>query len=524
MRRHLLPALLLAALTTTLLLATGCADERTAEQRSGKLVYGFDENMKTFDPAHQVYAQESTIIHLVLETLVRWSDDLVLEPWLAESWEVNEDCSKWTFHLRPDVRFHDGTPLTSAAFKSQFERLMDPETAATRANRLVDIGSIEAPDDLTLVFNLANPNCVFAELLASTWAAVYSPAAFEKYGADIARNPVGTGPFTFVSWDQTKMEIALEKNPDYWRGDVIAIERLDLVQVKENTTRLTLLEQGMIDVGKVSAEHVPVARGNPDVQLMSAPYLAIVYIGFNCQRPPFDDVRVRQACNYAVNKQDMIEFVFFGVGEPAKGPFPTVLPAFNDEIEYYDYNPEKARALLKEAGYENGVDVVMWTQETGSYRKISEATVGYLKEVGVNVEMVVYDNGVYWDKFDEYMPITGERYPLKDGCYDMYVGGWAGGEAPQYFLEPLFMGGSYSNASFYDVPEVNRLLMEVKNYPDPADRDAAFKRLQEIIVGDAPWIFGYYSQQNVGVRNRVKGFKVNTSGWLRLEGVTLEDE
>jgi peptide/nickel transport system substrate-binding protein len=515
---RVLSALAAVALLT---LVAACAQERTAAEKEGTLIYGFSDNFKTWDPAKQVFAQETAIMHLVYEPMVRWGPNLTIEPYLAESWEVSDDCTLWTFHLRQGIRFHDGTMLTSAAIKSQLDRIMDPDVAATRAHMMVDVERIETPDDHTVRFQLSNANCMFVELMSSAFASVYSPKAFETYGADIAQHPVGTGAFIFESWDQARMRLVFRRNPDYWRGDIIKFDRLEFHQVREATTRLTLLEQDRIDMASIAQEHVQVARRNPSITVQSTPYLSIVYIGFNTQKPPFDDVRVRQACNYAVNKQHMIDYVFFGVGTPARGPLPDVLPAFNDEVRRYDYDPDRARALLAEAGHPNGLRVNLWTMETGSYRKVAEATVGYLREIGVHVNMIVYDEGVYWDKFDEYLTPTGQQHPTRDGAYDMYIGGWVGGEAPQQFLEPLFQSRSLNNVSFYSNPEVDRLLVTAKNEPDPAIRTGHFKTIQALVVEDAPWIFAYHGQNNVGISPRVQGFRVHPSGRLFFDNVRL---
>lgn len=505
-------------------LSSGCLEKRGEEELKDTLIYGFSENFKTFDPARQVYAQETAIIHQVLEPLARWNNELEIEPCLATSWETPDDCRTWIFDLRKDVTFHDGTPFTSEAVKTHFLRILDPKTAATRAHLISDVESIETPDPYTVIFNLSSPNCIFVERLTAAFASIVSPAALEKYGKDIASHPVGTGPFILESWNEATMHLKFRRNPAHWRAEDFLLERVEMRQIRENTTRLILLEQGVLDMCSVSSEHVNVARRNPNIELKSVPYLAIVYIGFNCQKPPFDDPRVRRACNHAVNKEDIIKYMFFGVGEPAKGPLPEVLPAFNDELDYYEYDPDKARQLLEEANYPFDYEAQFWTKEVGSYNKLAQAVVEYLRKVGINAQLRVYDNGVYWDKFDEYMPESGERFPTKEGVYDMYVGGWAGGEAAHGFLEPLFKGRSYSNSSFYDVPGVNRLLDEYKYYPDEEDRERVYKEIQRIIVEDAPWIFAYFSQINTGTRHRVKNFEENPSGRLFFEGVSVDDE
>lgn len=512
-----------------LLIATfaGCADRRSAEEKRSTLVYGYGDPFKSFDPARQVYSQETVIMNQVLEGLVRWNNDLVLEGHLATDWATNDGCRTWEFNLRPGVVFHDGTPFDSTAVRLHFERILDPATAATRRKLIEDLLWVETPEPLRVIFHLQAPNCIFPERLASAFAYIPSPASIAAHNdtnprtrRELGLHPIGTGPFRFVDWEPD-VRIRLARWEQYWNRDLIHVEQLHFVPVREHTTRLILLEQGRLDMAPIFFAHKRVADRTEDIEVQSIPQLAIVYIGFNTQKPPFSDPRVRRAANYAINKDDIVKYGFFGAGSPAKGPLPHVLPDFNADIEYYDYNPERARALLTEAGYPQGIRVTMWTQETGTYRIASDAIIEQLRQVGIRVNVNVLDNAVYWDKFDEFLKNDGTIFPTKEGVYDMFVGGWVGGEVAHGYLEPLFKGGSYSNATFYDNPVVNAGLVEFKALPDEEDRRAVYRRLQKVIVEDAPWIFTLHMNLNIGVRRHVKGFRINPSGRLFFEGVRL---
>jgi len=205
------------------------------------------------------------------------------------------------------------------------------------------------------------------------------------------------------------------------------------------------------------------------------------------------------------------------------GPLPPNMPAFNPEVNPYAYDPEKARALLAEAGYPNRFDCVLWTMESGSFRLVAEATVEYLRQAGVRARMVMYDPATYWDKFDEYLTADGREFPTKEGVFDMYLGGWTGGEMAHEFLDPLFRGGSYSNSSFYDNPRVNALLDTYPTLLDPEEHNRVYRELQAILVDDAPWIFASHWELSVGIRKRVKGYRINPAGRYFFEGVRLED-
>ncbi|MCC5877729.1 MAG: hypothetical protein JJU11_16025 [Candidatus Sumerlaeia bacterium] len=492
------------------------------------LVFGYGDNFLTFDPARQIYAQETVIMLQVLEPLVRWNNDLVMEGVLATDWYSEDGCVTWVFELRPGVFFHDGTPFTADAVKIHFDRILDPETASTRRRLIEDIVNIEVVDDLTVVFNLEAPNCIFPERLTSAFATIPSPEAIARHyhpdpsrRLDLGRNPVGTGPFMLVDW-VPDVVIQMERNPTYWNLEEIHLENLEFWPIRENTTRLILLEQGVLDMATVSFAQVNVAKNSDQVSLQTSPYLSIVYIGFNTQNGPFKDKRVRQAANYAINQEEMVEYVFFGVGEPANSVLPSVLPDYNPNVRKYDYNPEKARELLREAGYGDGIQVTLWTHELGTYRIAADAVVEQLRQVGIRVDMQIFDNAVYWSKFEEYKTRDGRQYPTKEGVYDIFIGGWVGGEAPQGYFEPLFRSGSYSNSSFYVNEEIDTLLDEAREQDDPEERRKRYWRMQEIIVEEAPWIFAFHGQVNIGVRSRVQGFQINPSGRLFFEGVTID--
>lgn len=501
---------------------SACGDPRPPEKMRGTLIHAFSSNMKTFDPTRTIYSQETAIVAQVLETLVRWNNDVELEPFLAERWETPDGCHTWIFHLREGVFFHDGEPFNAKAVKAHFDRVRDPATAATRALLVQEVERVEARSEHTVVFHLDQANCIFPERLTGAFASIPSPMAVAKHGDQFGRNPVGTGPFQFKEW-VPDVRIVLEKNEDYWRADRFHIDRLEFWPVPENTTRYIYLEQGIVDMADVAFAHVNVAKADDNLVFQSTPQLSIRYVGFNTQKPPFDDPRVRRAANYAVNKEDMIKYVFFGVGEPGEGPFPSLLPDFNPDIYQYEYDVEKAKSLLAEAGYEGGVDVEMWTYETGQYRLAADAVADYLRKIGIRIDMKILDNAVYWDKFDAYNTRSGEWYPQKEGVFDLFVGGWVGGEAAHGYLEPLFKVNSYSNSSFYDNARVNFLLDEYKTMPDPLDRRKVYHEIQEIVVDDAPWIFAFHGQVNIAHQQRVQGFKVNPAGRLFFDDVQLDD-
>ena len=487
---------------------TGCIETRSEEEKADSIIYAYENDIFTFDPTRQRMMKEAAVMAQVMEGLTRWNNDIQLEPSLAHSWEGADDCTSWTFHLRPNVVFHDGTPFNSEAVQAHFYRTKDPATAATRRHFVEHIDRIDCPDPLTVVFHLTKPDCVFPQNMAATYGMIPSPTAVANLEKPFGRNPVGTGPFRFVGWEKG-LSIQLEKNEKHWNASKYHLRNLEFRSVRENTTRLIQLEQGVVDMADVFFAQVNVAKQSPHIELQTTPMLAVRYIGFNTRKKPFSDVRVRQAANYAVDRASMIKYQFFGVGMAAKGPLPSIMPNHNPNVEAYEYNPDKAKALLAEAGYPNGIDVVFWTQDKGEYRVAAEAVSEYLRQVGIRVDMKIIDTAAYWKKFDEYILPTGERYPEREGVYDMFVGGWAGGEAEYDYLRPLFHSASTSNSTFYANDDLDKRLDAYSATPDEATRVRMLHEMQAQITSDAPWIFSYYSQVNVGYQRRIEGFRIN---------------
>lgn len=519
----MLPLARAAALVAVVsaLLLPGCADRRDPEEMKNSIVIGTRDDLRTFDPVYQKMMLEGAVMGLIQEPLTFYDTDQNLVPRLALSWETPDDCMTWIFHLRPNVRFHDGTPFNAEAVKFHFDRHLDPETASQKTERLKDIESIEVHDELTVVFHFKTPNCLFPESIRDPYGQIVSPTAVKKWGNDAyGRHAVGTGPYILEEF-QPDLVARMRKNLDYWNADAYSIEHVEFRPVRENTTRLILLEQGALDMAEIYWAHVDTAKHIADVEVQSVPTLSIRYIGFNTKKPPFDDVRVRHAANYAVDKKALVQYILFGVGTPAISPLAPVMPAYNPDVTPYDYDPGKAGRLLAEAGYPNGFDCDLWTMESGTYRAVAEAVVEYLRKVGIRARMITYDSAVYWDKFDEYLAPDGGEYPTKKGAFDIYIGGWTGGESAYSTLFPLFIAHSFHNSSFYDNPEVNDLLNSLKAMPDENKRNGIYKELQMRIVDDAPWIFAYHGQLVYGVRPRVKGFRVSPAEEFNLGGVRV---
>jgi ABC-type transport system substrate-binding protein len=431
----------------------------------------------------------------------------------------------WLFHLRRGVEFHDGTRFDATAVKFHFDRILDPVTKSTRLTRVAQLAGTDVVDEYTIRFRMKTPYSVWPEVLRDPFACIVSPAAARAAGdsRNFTNHPVGTGPFRFAEYIPDRY-VLLRRNPSYWGGDVIKFEELMFKPVREPTTRLILLEQGQLDLADVSWAHTEVAERSGRIRIDKVPWLAIRYIGLNNQKPPFNDARVRRAANFAINRDDIVKYAFRGNCDPALGPLPPVLPVFNREMETFHYDPDRARALLREADYPKGYQAVMWAIDSLSDKAVAEIVQEQLRMAGIDVKVLQFDRAVYWDKFDAFITADGKWFPTGEGVFDMFIGGWVGGENAHGYLDPLFRSTSNSNNAFYRNDEVDRLLDESLKTTDPAGRDDIYRRLQAMIVADAPWIFAYHSRILMGMSPRVRGWHTNPSGEYELQNVFIDGQ
>jgi peptide/nickel transport system substrate-binding protein len=348
-------------------------------------------------------------------------------------------------------------------------------------------------------------------------ASIVSPTAVMKWGPDYPTHPVGTGPFRFASWDRGQ-RVVLEKNPPYWKYPV-KVERVIYRPIVEDQARLTELLTGTLDViVGVPADFVSQLEQNAKITLLKQVGAHVWYLGMNNQKKPFDDKRVRQALNYAVNKDAIVRDVLKGTGASSRGP---VLPGTwgaDPALKAYPYDPERAKKLLAEAGYPNGFSTTLWVPESGSGMQapVAMSTVmqSNLKAVGVNVSLQIMEWGAYLAK-------------LRTKEQELFALSWmAGTEDPDMVMYPLLHSSQWTpvgpNRALYKNPRFDALLQQARLTTDQAKRAQLYKEAQRILVDDAPWVFVDHEIQIAALSKRVQGFKLHPSFDLRVETISLK--
>lgn len=468
----------------------------------------------TLDAHHITDSPSATVVEHVVETLLEWLPDGRIVPKLAESYTTSDDGRVWTLKLREGIFFHDGTPFNAEAVKYNIERIIDPNNAVTFAFLVDSITSVEVVDEYTVRFVTDEPFAPMINHLTHSATGMQSPTAIERLGDDAySVNPVGTGPFVFSSWTAGD-EIVLKRNDNYW-GEPAKVDEVVFRVVPEDGPRMLMVTSGEAHVGvRVPPEMVSLLEMDPNVEVVRTPSVRTIYVALNnyqragAQPNPFADPRVRQAVNYAVDNEAINEFILSGVGQTVDAPVAGGVFGYQP-IFSYEYNPERARQLLAEAGYPNGFATQLYAPN-GRYLKdmeIAEAIQAMLADVGIDASIVTAD----WATYLEMTEVPAERSTVP-----MAMVGWGTvtGDA-DYGLYPLFHTTQWvpagSSRSFYSNPEVDRLLDLARNNPDPQVREQTYKEAMTLIMEDAPWIFLHAEVQLTAVRKEAEGVIVHPS-------------
>jgi ABC-type transport system substrate-binding protein len=456
---------------------------------------------------HIVTASPSfSVLDHIYETLFTMSAEGELEPLLAESITATSD-NTYVLEVKQGISFTDGTPFNAEAVKANLEWILNTDNAAPYRFLLVVAGQppeLEVLDEYTLQITTSIPFAPLPAHLSHGALAIVSPAALEQGAEFLATNAVGTGPYVLSSWDRAE-QVVLERNPDYW-GDAPAIQTLVFRVVPEAGARIVEIEAGTVDVAvRVPPADIPRMEANPNINVEITPGLRTIYIFFNVTQPPFDDVRVRQAVNYAVDKQAIAESLFEGAARVSDAPFAPAIFGYAQQ-QPYARDVDRARELLAEAGVEPGTTVVLYhpTERYPQDALVADAVRAQLAEVGLDVELRTLE-------WTQYVPHVRRPAPENDIQFAML--GWSTPTMDaDYALYALFHSAEHPpgfNGAFYSNPTVDALLEQARSTLDSGERQAAYSEAISTIWEDAPWLFLYSEVQVTAIRSNVSGFIVH---------------
>lgn len=504
-RAHRPLALGLAAVLAVALAACGGDDDESAAG-GGEQVLRVAPSVApvSLDPHGEQSAEEGVqeIVQHLLDPLVRLEDGEFV-PVLAESWE-NPDDLTWVFHLRDDVTFHDGTPLTAADVKASAERLI--ELNGPLAPLWAGVASVEATDEHTVTIRTAQP----LGTVISTVSLLFVGPADRIGEADFWRAPVGSGPFVFEEFLPDE-RVEMTANEDYW-GGAPELDRLEFTYIPEISARLTALETGEVDLTTgVPPDQAPSIQDNEDIVFETSPSYTYYFMWFNSSREPFTDPKVRQAMWHAVDVETIVADLFGDAATVARGPIPQDVFGASEQ-QPYEYDPELARQLLAEAGYPDGFSTTLqWPRESGAnIRSLAQTLMSHWAEVGITVEPLEKERAQWIDD------LNALSWDL-----NLQTNSVGTGDA-DYTLGRLYT--CEANRNGFCSEELDQLLLAAKSALDPEERATLYEQAATLIWEQAVGIFPMDLGNNVAYRDRVEGFEMPANGRARFHEVSVTGE
>ncbi len=494
------------------------------------LIIGRPTDAISLDPARPTDNESVEVLDQVYDKLLRYRPGSnTIEPSLATSWKVHDMGRSWVFELRRGVTFHDGTPFNADAVVFSFERQRDPFHPFHRkfvywANVYRNIVKVEKLGEFKVRIEIERPYAPFEANLAMFPVSIVSPTAVAKYGdsAEFERHPVGTGAYKLTSWTRGE-RIVLERNRDYW-GGMPATKRIVFQVIPDPRQRLIALESGAIDIAySILPEELQFVELHPNLVLHKVAANNVAYVALNTSRPPFDNVKVRRAANWAINKDPLVKMMYQGMAIPAYGALPPSQWAYHKVKEQYPYDPQTARQLLAEAratGVSLDKTFTFYVPTTPRPylphpERIGRAIQANLAAVGIKTRLVLQDFKTHLSD-------------LANGRHDLALTGWVGDNGdPDNFLYLLFhkdntVKGLARNVSFFTDPDkngLNGLLVMAQESDDRNNRRQLYGRVQEILASEAPWVPLAHAQVAVAARDDIGGLVISPSSLIYYKDV-----
>ena len=504
------------------MLFTGCSTNQSASSNGdekedkakdgGTLVIVRLADAENLDHHFMNTINAASVTHgKVYEGLVGRDKDAQIQPLLAKSWK-QIDSKTWEFKLRDDVKFHDGTLFNASAVKTNFDRLLDPNVKAPRAGVFKMVSEVKVIDEFTIQFILDEPFAPLLSILASHEGGIISPKAIEKFGKNIINEPNGTGPFSFESWTPGK-EIVLAKNDQYF-GDKAKVDKVIFKIVPEETTRTSMIETGEAHIAEpLSVTMMDTVDASSAMEVYRSEGFGTEYIGFNTEKKPFNDIRVRKAIAHAIEMDSIIKGVFNNVGKKANSLLGSQVFGYHEGLKAYEYNLNEAKRLLAEAGYPNGLKTILSTNDVKERVSLAEVVQSQLKGIGVDVEIQVFEAGTFIEKRNR-------------GESQMFINSWrnATGDADynQYNLFHSSSKGPAGNVFFYSNERVDQLVNAGRIESDPEKRIQIYAEAQELEMQDAVYVPVRVIENVAAVSKKIDGFRISAAGYLEINDVSIK--
>ena len=484
-----------------------------------ELIIGIGVDADTLLPYDQTTTLMQNMADLIYDSYFYQDPEGKIHPRLASKYDVSNDGLTYTIHLRKGVKFSDGSDFNADAVKRAWDNIFNPKARVPLRFAVGMVKDCVKIDDTTIELKLKYPFAPLAPTLAMSLTSPISPAALEKYGEDIRQHPTGAGPYILQEWVKGD-RIVMVRNENYW-GEKPTVAKIVWKIVPEAATREAMLRTGQIHVCyKPLPSNVVALKADPNVTVEMPLDTRTIFMGLNCQKGVTTDQKVRLAFNYAVDKKAIVKKILFGTAEPMEGPVsPKVFGYFKMDHQY-DYNPDKAKQLLKEADFDFSKTVKMRTPN-GRYlfdKQVSEAVQAYLQAIGVKVELRTYD----WPTY-----VAGLLKPIEETELEVFLLGWG----PLILDADMGLYGQFTcevnppkglGAAFYCNPEYDKVMKASREAQDPQKRLALLKQASEIVWADSPWMWLHVEKFVIAYSSKIKGMVVTPTEKFYPHYITMQ--
>ena len=466
------------------------------------LVMIIESSPTNLDPRVGIDAQSERIGELLFDALLTRDEHLNVQPGLAERWDIPDPLT-YVFHLHHGVTFHNGQALSARDVKWTFDSLLEGKIRSTKSAAYRFVDHIDALDDSTVVFHLKEPNSTLL------WNLSEGASGIVPYGSldEITRKPIGTGPFRFVSAEQDK-EVIVERNDNYW-GTKARLARVRFIVVPDATTRALELRKGSADaaINALTSDTIVALEREANLQIERAPGTVLSYLAFNLRDPTLQDMRVRQAIAYAIDRGPLLQYIWRGFAQPALSVLPPQSWAYDKDVAAYPHDPEKARQLLDAAGYRSrdGVrfHLTMKTSTEESTRLLAAVLQQQLRDVGIALDIRTFEFATFFAD-------------VTSGAFQLYSLRWIGGNEDPDIFEYSFHSNRFppkgANRGFYSNPQIDSLIDQARRETDQNVRKKMYGEVQEILAQDVPYINLWYFDNVLVHTRRVRNVTLNPSG------------
>lgn len=477
-----------------------------------ELIMAIDREPISLDPADGNVAVKRLIESNIYDTLLDFNTEMEVEPNLAESWEKLDDLT-WKFNLRKGIKFHNGEELKASDVVFSIKRQFDISTGLGNVAQL-DPDGFETPDDYTVIIRTKEPFAFVEQMMCSPGLSILNEKAVTEAGVENhARNPIGTGPYKFAAWHAGD-RIILERNDDHW-GEKAKIKTIAIRIITESASRTIDLESGGLDMTlALSNNDAERIDENPETQLFAHTSTTLRYIAFNCEKEKLSDKRVRQALNYATDKEAIQKIVY---GEKtsvlAISPVAPGLPGRNEDLPQYDYNVEKAKQLLAEAGYANGLELEFMYLANSQNNMLAEMLQSMWEQVGVKLILKPTESAALTtalNKGEHEICVAGTSFALNDP-----------GDGLHRFFHSSTHGQS-SNRTNLSNSEIDKYLDEIIITSDQQKRNELVYKVQELIHEESPMMYIANPYTLIGASSKLRGLELKPNGYYDLSKVYFE--